>query len=429
MSPRAESVQRERDSDRQAIRRIYWWAFVARALAGLLAYIATEYLGMRILEDALYYEDVGYYVASQWLSGTSTSFGDLVGSPGSFAALLIATIAMVYYLLQGVRAVPILLVVYSAVTAFVPVYTYRLARELGTSASAARWAAWLVAISPAFAFWSGSLHKEGLTLLLLNVSAYHILRLQSRWRPSSLMIVVSCVLALWGVRYYLAILMAAVATGGLLLPRTPEIESGRGVVAIFPLVRQALIVSAFVGLVFAVGFAERVESVLVEDDKGFLVQLDANRHWLATAAQSGYLEDVRVSTPRDALAHFPLGLLYFLTVPLPWQLGSVRQNVAIPETALWLLLYPAVAVGIVRGWRVNRSGTIILLAVTGGMCVFYGLLSGNVGTAFRMRSQVWLLWAPFAAWGWEVWRERRHKTRRIPSRVSRSTHGARSGAV
>jgi hypothetical protein len=104
--------------------------------------------------------------------------------------------------------------------------------------------------------------------------------------------------------------------------------------------------------------------------------------------------------------YFPVGLLYFLFVPFPWQFGSFRQNAAIPETVLWALLYPLVAVGIIRGLRVNRPGTVVLLGLTAGMCVFYALLSGNVGTAVRMRSQVWLLWAPFAAWGWETVRQR-----------------------
>jgi len=79
----------------------------------------------------------------------------------------------------------------------------------------------------------------------------------------------------------------------------------------------------------------------------------------------------------------------------------------IPETAFWLLLYPMIGIGIIRGLRVNRPGTVLLLAATGGMCLVYALVSGNIGIAYRMRSQVWLLWAPFAAWGWEMLRERR----------------------
>ncbi len=418
MNPRPRGGGRT-DGDGRVIRQIYWWAFAVRALAGLLAYVATQYFDLLILEDALYYEDMGYYVASQWLSGTSASLSDLLGPHGSFAAVLIVMIAVIYYVMQGIRAVPLLLLVYSAVTAVVPVYTYWLTRELGAPASAAKAAAWLIALSPGFAFWSGALHKEGLTLLILNLACYHVLRLQTRWRLPSLVVVVSSVLALWGLRYYLAILMAAVTALGLLWGRGSHAGStGRpGMPTFF---RQAAVALAFVMAMFSVGFVEQGESVLVESDQGVLVQLDRNRQWLATSADSGYLPGVRLSTPAEAAEYFPVGLTYFLFVPFPWQFGSFRQNAVIPETLFWVLLYPLVIVGIIRGLRVNRPGTMVLLGATAGMCVFYALLSGNIGTAYRMRSQVWLLWAPFAAWGWEIVRERwRGRRRAVPGRGRR----------
>jgi hypothetical protein len=120
--------------------------------------------------------------------------------------------------------------------------------------------------------------------------------------------------------------------------------------------------------------------------------------------------------------YFPLGLFYFLTVPFPWQVDSFRHVLIIPETLFWLGLYPLMVVGIRRALKSNPPGTVFLLLMTGGMCIVYALLSANVGTTYRMRSQVWLLWAPFAAWGWEVWRERRRQARhgrsaRLGSRV------------
>ena len=104
--------------------------------------------------------------------------------------------------------------------------------------------------------------------------------------------------------------------------------------------------------------------------------------------------------------------MYCLTVPFLWQLGAVRQNLIIPENVFWLGLYPLMVIGIRRALESNRPGTVFLLLMTAGMCVIYGLLAANVGTVYRMRSQVWLLWAPFAAWGWKVWRERRRPARR-----------------
>jgi hypothetical protein len=149
----------------------------------------------------------------------------------------------------------------------------------------------------------------------------------------------------------------------------------------------------------------------METPEGVLTEIDKSRHFLAVSARSGYVPEADVSTPTEAAEFLPVGLFYFLAAPLPWQTGGLRQNLIIPETAFWLLLYPFVAFGFARGLRINRSGTLVVGAISVGMCVIYALLSGNIGTAYRMRSQVWLLWAPFAAWGLEVWQDRRRASR------------------
>jgi len=408
---------------RRTLTQLYWWAFLIRVAVGFLAFALTLYSDLNIVEDAGFYEEMGYEVAQDWLSGRAVDFDGLPAGVQT-ARLLVGGIAVFYYITGGVRALPVLLVVYSAVTALVPVYIYRLALELQASENAARRAGWLVALSPAFVFWSGSLYKEGLTLLLLSLGAYHTLRLQLGWRERSVITVMLCAFALWGVRFYLAILLALAVVLSLLWGRMPRAGQSRGVPV---LVRQAAVMSVFAVVVISVGLAVRTENVLLESDEGVLVNLDVRRAGSAREAQSGYLQEASVASPGEALQYFPLGLLYFLTVPFPWQLGAIRQNLIIPENAFWLGLYPLIVVGISRALKANRPGTVFLLLMTGGMCVVYALLAANVGTAYRMRSQVWLLWAPFAAWGWEVWRERRRRARQGPSaRRGSQVVGARS---
>jgi hypothetical protein len=275
-------------------------------------------------------------------------------------------------------------------------------------------------------FWSGSLYKEGVTLLLLSLATYHVLRLQSGWLPRSMVTIVLCILGLWGVRYYLAILLTFAAGLSLIWGR---VSTRRQAPRLAVLVRQAAIVAGFLALMILLGVGERTERVLVENDAGLLVELDVRRAGSAREAASGYLQDARVASPEEAVQYFPLGLFYFLTVPFPWQIGALRQNLIIPENVFWLMLYPLILLGMSRALRLNRPGTVFILLVTAGTCSIYALLAANVGTTYRMRSQVWLLWAPFAAWGWEVWRERRREARRIPLRVLRSSRGARPGAA
>lgn len=413
------------DPERRTARHLYWWAFVVRSLAGLVAYVLTQYTDVPFFEDALYYEEVGYSIASDWLSGRSVDFASLSQGGVRTGWLMIVGIAVFYFLMQGVRALPVLLVFYSAITAWVPVYVYRISRELGLSQIAARRAGWLVVLSPAFVFWSGSLYKEGLVMLALSVGTYHTLRLQSRWQGRSLALLTASLFGLLALRFYLAIMMGVVAVLGLLWGRTDPHARAQGHALLPPFARQVLIAVGFVGLLVTLGFSEGAERRLAESPEGQVVEVDltrlnVDRQWSATSAYSGYLTEADISTPAAAVRYLPVGLVYFLAVPFPWQFGSLRQNLVIPETAFWLLLYPLIGIGIVRGLRMNRASTMVLLAVTGGMCVIYALVSGNVGIAYRMRSQVWLLWAPFAAWGWEAWGERRRGRTAGVRRQSRS---------
>jgi len=184
------------------------------------------------------------------------------------------------------------------------------------------------------------------------------------------------------------------------------------------LVRQVIVAVMFVGAVSSLSLHERAERQLTETREGILMEVDRTRHWSAISAESGYYPDADLGTLGEAAQFFPIGLFYFLTVPLPWQTGALRQNLIIPETAFWLLvLYPFTVIGLIRGFRVNRPGTMVCILATAGMCVIYALLSGNIGIAYRMRSQVWLLWAPFAAWGWEMRREQRRERRRFARRA------------
>jgi hypothetical protein len=391
----------------KTLRRIYVVACASRIAVALLAYILTTYTNLGVVEDAQFYEQVGFEISRAWLSGTLIDTSDF-GHGAETAKLLVLLIAVFYYALDGVRALPVLLVLYSAVTALAPLYVYRIARLLKASASAAQAAGWLVALSPVFVFWSGSLYKEGGTLLILAVAVYHTLRLQSRWHARSVAMLLICIGALWGLRYYLAILLLAASALSLGWRRVSSAPSrGPGM----SWTRPSLMLIAFVAVMLSLAVNERMDNVLVENDRGLLVELDVRRAGSAREAASGYLPDSRISTPQEALTYFPVGLAYFLAVPLPWQLGSFRQNLIIPENAFWLALYPLVVAGAIRALRRNGPGTMLIVATTLGMCAVYALLSANIGTTYRMRSQVWLLWAPFAALGWEAVRARWHTPR------------------
>src|SRR5207245_8830888 len=64
-------------TDRRTLTRLYRWALLVRVLVGLLAYALTLYADLPVVEDALFYEEIGYEVAQNWLSGRGVDFDTL----------------------------------------------------------------------------------------------------------------------------------------------------------------------------------------------------------------------------------------------------------------------------------------------------------------------------------------------------------------
>lgn len=394
--------------ERSALRKIFRWGLVLRSAAGLLALAAGLYFDLPLIEDALHYESMGYDLARDWLFGESTEWFSVISYEGRTGWVMVVMIAIFYVLTGGIRLLPLLLVLYSMITALIPLYTYWITLELRAPREVARRAAWIVALMPTFVFWSGSLYKEGLIFLVLNMITYHTLRLQAAWTFRSVVLLPALLFALLGLRFYLAAIVGVVVAASLVLGHSQARTTGfTGPMAF---VRRLVVTAAFIAVMVAFGFVERAERPIFETSQGVLVQLDASRQDLSQT-YSGYLSD-RVETFGDAARVFPAGLVYFLTVPHPWQIGSLRQNAVIPETVFWVVvLYPMVLLGMKRGLRVNFAGTLFIIMATAGMCAVYALLATNVGVAFRMRTQIWLLWVPFAAWGLHIWRERRRAAR------------------
>ena len=69
------------------------------------------------------------------------------------------------------------------------------------------------------------------------------------------------------------------------------------------------------------------------------------------------------------------------------------------STLFWVVfVYPRVARGVYRGARANPQGVMFLVLAALAMTAFYALFIGNIGTAYRMRIQVWAILALLAGW-------------------------------
>ncbi|HWB00547.1 MAG TPA: hypothetical protein VG713_18770 [Pirellulales bacterium] len=430
------------DDEQQFLRKLYWYSFAVRFMFGMAGWVLLQLGNFEFVRDAAYYEELGSQVANDWLKGRSSEALSHDGFTPHKARLMIVFIAVCYTLMLGWRALPVIIFLNAILTAYTPLWTYRITRQLGGSMRAARWSGWIIAVTPAFAFWSGALYKEGLIMLALNIAIYYLFELQKAWSPRSLVILALCVGALSALRLYLAAIVSMVLCLSLLLgqrqPDETAASTGRfgGRSAAFQrrrrleasvrslptvMIRQLLIAAIFVVGMVVIGFTDQVQNALPADIEDGIAQIGASRNDLAEN-NSGYLTDAEFSNLSEAIDFLPLGFLYFVCVPFPWQFGSLRQNIAIPDTTLWLMMYPFIVVGLFRSLRTRFQGTISIIVVTFAICCFYALFVGNAGTAYRLRIQVWLLWAPFIGIGWESvpWPQRSAKAlgqrrRQLPS--------------
>jgi len=112
-----------------------------------------------------------------------------------------------------------------------------------------------------------------------------------------------------------------------------------------------------------------------------------------------FLGTFDISTLPRAILYLPLGLAYTWFAPFPWQAGSLKQIMAIPETLLFYFLLPSTISGfryiIKNRWR-ESSPIIIFIA---GISVLLALAEGNVGTLFRHRAIIMYFILIFTSFG------------------------------
>jgi len=145
---------------------------------------------------------------------------------------------------------------------------------------------------------------------------------------------------------------------------------------------------------------------------GNLATVERSRKDAAKSAESGFQKDVDVSTTQGALSAIPLGLLYLLFAPFPWQLASVRQSLTLPEMLVWWCSVPFLVLGLWYAIRHRLRQVSPVLLFTTMLTLSYSLFQGNVGTAYRQRSQLLVFYFVFVAVGFVLMRERAEDLRR-----------------
>ena len=273
---------------------------------------------------------------------------------------------------------------------------YSIARML-FDVDAARWAARFMAFFPQMIFWSGALYKDPAIMLCIAVTMYALLGLRERFSPRNLFLFVAASLLILTLRFYVFYFVAFATLGTFVFAQ-----------------RRGLIASLFtqVGLVavFLVAFSmvAREETLQRHAEYFRLERVQVSREDLATAG-SGFAAEIDVSTPEGALSAIPVGLLYLMFAPFPWAIQGIRQALTLPETLVWYSLMPALVRGIAYAVRHRLRAALPIFAFAISLTLAYSLFQGNVGTAYRQRTQITMFFFIFMGVGIVEKRRRRER--------------------
>src|SRR5258706_3895399 len=313
---------------------------------------------------------------------------------------MIYFVAAVYGLVgRNMLAIQLINAVIGAVTAII---IFLCAHEVFANVRVARLAAFAVAFYPSLALWSSQGLKDGPIVFLLALSILATLRLGHRFRVKWVAVLICSLFCLLSLRFYVFYMMV-VAVGGAFLIGTRAVTAQS-------FLRQFMIMIVL-GLALTYMGVTRFANVQL-DTYANMNAVQRSRLDASKSAQSGFAKDVDVSTTSGALTTIPMGLLYLLFAPFPWQLASLRQSITLPEMIIWWGSFPMLVLGLwfsIR-YRLRQISPILVFSVM--LSLAYSVFQGNVGTAYRQRAQLLVFYFIFVAVGYVLVQEKREDRKR-----------------
>jgi 4-amino-4-deoxy-L-arabinose transferase-like glycosyltransferase len=276
------------------------------------------------------------------------------------------------------------------------------ARHIFQNLRVAKVAALAVAFYPSLVLWSSQGLKDGPIVFILALTMLATLKLGERLSIKYMLVLGLSLFGVLSLRFYIFYMLSAAAVGAFLIGMRPQTSQS--------LARQLAIV-----LVLGVGLTYfgvmRMASATFEQ-YGSLEMVQRSRADLVRSANTGFGGDVDVSTASGALSAVPLGMAYLLLAPFPWQLASLRQSITLPEMIVWWVSFPLLLIGIWFTLKYRLRQALPILLFTTMLTFAYSIFQGNVGTAYRQRSQILVFYFIFVAVGAVLLKERREERQR-----------------
>ena len=389
--------------------KLFLFALLIRVLIATLIFTFNlqDFFG----GDAWTYDFFGNRQLAVWYGDKSAQFQvDQFTRNGEGSGWgMVYMVATVYGIVgRNMLAVQLVNAIIGAVTA--PLI-FLCAQQVYLNTKVARLAGLAVAFYPSLVLWSSQGLKDAPIVFLLAFAILAALRLGQKLSVRYLIVLIVSLFGLLSLRFYV-FYMILVAIGGSFL-------IGTGKASAKSFARQFAIIIAL-GFSLTYMGVTRYANVQLEQYGG-LQQLQRSRADASNRAQSGFGQDVDVSTTEGALTTIPMGLIYLLFAPFPWQLASLRQSITLPEMIIWWGSFPMLVLGLWYSVKYRLREISPILVFSAMLSLAYSVFQGNVGTAYRQRAQLLVFYFIFAAVGYVLMWEKREERKRIVQREQQKT--------
>jgi 4-amino-4-deoxy-L-arabinose transferase-like glycosyltransferase len=351
-------------------------AVVLNALAGDSA-VAAAFWG-----DSSTYDMAGDLLARRWRGETTILAAQTQALSGYGFVFCVASLYYVFG--RNQLLVQLTNCTIGAVTVLV---VYAIGRRL-FGPEVGRWSALFMAFFPQMFFWSAGMYKAPAVLLCIAVAMYAVLRLREAVSPRIAVALGIAAVGLLVLRFYIFYFVALAAVASFIF--------GRGGSLLSRLAAYALLLAVFLGAFKFVVPSERLDA-----QRSFMTldQMQVTRQDQAMWGKSAYGTQYDVSTPAGALQALPVSVVYLLFAPFPWSLSGARQILTLPETLIWYALMPSFLRGLLHSVRRQIRDILPILVFMVTLTIAYALMQGNVGTAYRQRTQVTMFFFVFMGVG------------------------------
>jgi len=389
-----------READGTFLLRLFVAGLLARMIVGIaiFAFRGQDFFG----GDALTYDYFGYAQLQGWFGDKyyQTIAQQFVRSGEGSGWGMVYLVGAVYGIIgRNMFAVQLMNAVIGAATAVV---IFLCAQQVFVNNRVARVAGILVAFYPSLVLWSAQGLKDGPIVFLLALAILCTLKLGEKLSPKYIVVLVVTLLFLIALRFYVFYMISVAIAGAFII--------GMQQVTATSFARQ---LSAIVLLGVALTYVGVTRSATTQfETYGNLRSLQVSRSDLARSAESGFGRDVDVSSTSGAISAIPLGVLYLLFAPFPWQITSLRQSITLPEMIIWWGSFPLLVLGLwfAVKYRLRKISPILIFTVM--LTLAYSVFQGNVGTAYRQRAQLLVFYFIFVAVGFELVKEKREDRKR-----------------